>query len=82
MLFAILQSRLLAVLARRIRNGELTERGLALRLGASQPHIHNVLKGVRVLSTRLADHIICELDIRIEQLLTPEEIERVRCRRP
>ncbi len=31
-------------------NGELTERGFARSVGISQPHVHNVLKGVRNLS--------------------------------
>ena len=45
MLFSDARSSLVAVLRARVRNGELTERGLARLVGVSQPHIHNVLKG-------------------------------------
>ena len=45
MLFADVRNALTAVLRARVRNGELTERGLARLVGVSQPHIHNVLKG-------------------------------------
>ena len=45
--FEILRNRLIENIRYRIRNGELTERGLARRTGISQPHLHNLLKGVR-----------------------------------
>ena len=57
MLFADVRNALTAVLRARVRNGELTERGLARLVGVSQPHIHNVLKGVRALSPELSDQI-------------------------
>lgn len=75
MLFSILQQRLLDELGRRIRAGEFTESGLARRLGASQPHIHNALKGVRSLSIALTDDIMLELNIPLSELLTRSEIE-------
>lgn len=56
-------------ITRRIRNGELTERGLARRLGVSQAHMHNVLKGVRVLTPELADKILVEFSSSLEDLL-------------
>ena len=56
-------------ITRRIRNGELTERGLARRLGISQAHMHNVLKGVRVLTPELADRILLEFHSSLEDLL-------------
>jgi plasmid maintenance system antidote protein VapI len=52
------QLRLLAYVRDRIHNGELTERGFARMLGVSQPHVHNVLKGVRTLSIDLSDSIL------------------------
>lgn len=56
-------------ITRRIRNGELTERGLARRVGISQAHMHNVLKGVRVLTPDLADKILVEFRSHLEDLL-------------
>jgi transcriptional regulator with XRE-family HTH domain len=52
------QERLLAQVRTRMRNGELTERALARRLGVSQSHINNVLRGRRNLSHELADSIL------------------------
>src|SRR5258708_35878155 len=52
------QERLLAQVRTRMRNGELTERVLARRLGVSQSHINNVLRGRRNLSHELADSIL------------------------
>jgi len=52
-----------------VRNGEFTERGLARLTGVSQPHMHNVLKGVRFLSIKLADRILYALDIQLIDLL-------------
>jgi transcriptional regulator with XRE-family HTH domain len=75
MLFSALYSRFVATLQERVRNGELTERGLARRTGVSQPHIHHVLKGARTLSLRSADQILTELGIDLIDLLQPEELE-------
>ena len=59
-------------LIRRVRNGELTERGLARRLGISQAHMHNLLKGVRTLTPELADKILVEFHVSIEDLVNAE----------
>lgn len=56
-------------ISRRISNGELTERGLARRLGISQAHMHNVLKGARVLTPELADRILLEFHGSLEDVL-------------
>jgi transcriptional regulator with XRE-family HTH domain len=56
--FRSAHDRLLAQLRTRLRNGELTERALARRLGVSQSHINNVLRGRRNLSHELADSIL------------------------
>lgn len=46
-----------------LQTGEITERGLARRVGISQPHIHNVLKGNRLLSWESADTLLRELNL-------------------
>ncbi|MCS7026500.1 MAG: hypothetical protein NZV14_17010 [Bryobacteraceae bacterium] len=75
--FQELSDRLIRELNQRVRRGDFTERGLARLLGASQPHIHNVLKGVRRPSTPLADHILIKLQIALQSMLTDEEIRSV-----
>ncbi|HEY6392524.1 MAG TPA: XRE family transcriptional regulator, partial [Bryobacteraceae bacterium] len=52
------QLKLLTHVRDRIHNGELTERGFARLIGISQPHAHNVLKGVRNLSPQIFDSIL------------------------
>jgi plasmid maintenance system antidote protein VapI len=69
------QLRLLAYVRERIHNGELTERGLARSIGISQPHAHNVLKGVRKLSPQISDSILRLLHITMVDLATLEEME-------
>lgn len=69
MYFADLRTDLLNLLRDRIRNGELTERKLARLVGASQPHMHNALKGVREISPAMADRILKNLDLTIWDLI-------------
>ena len=64
----------MAHLRTRIQNGELTERSLARLSGISQPHIHNVLKGAKILSPELEDQIINTLKISILDLYSHEEL--------
>lgn len=71
--FNELQVRLIAVLQSRLRNGELSERRMAHLTGISQPHIHNVLKGVRILSPRAADRILRSFQMTLLDLLRPED---------
>jgi transcriptional regulator with XRE-family HTH domain len=52
------QLRLVAYVRDRIRNGELTERAFARQIGISQPHAHNVLKGIRNLSPEILDIVL------------------------
>jgi transcriptional regulator with XRE-family HTH domain len=75
MLFADVRNALTAVLRARVRNGELTERGLARLVGVSQPHIHNVLKGARALSPELSDQILQHLRLSLLDLIERERIE-------
>lgn len=71
--FEFLQRRLIAHVQDRVQRGELTERGLARRTGISQPHLHNVLKGVRVLSPHIGDVLLRHLHITVLDLLREEE---------
>jgi hypothetical protein len=74
MLFADLMDSLIAVLRARVRNGEITERGLARMVGISQPHMHNVLKGTRSLSPELSDRVLQHLRLSVMDLIEPEKL--------
>jgi transcriptional regulator with XRE-family HTH domain len=67
--FQQLLDRLKAWLNLQVRNGALTERGLARRVGMSQSHIHNVLKGARILTPATADRILKGLGMTLFDLL-------------
>ena len=69
-----LQDRLTANLRERVRCGELTERGLARLTQVSQPHIHNVLKGKKLLSTDMADQVMHHLRMDVLDLIDPVEL--------
>jgi transcriptional regulator with XRE-family HTH domain len=71
--FRFLQTQLLSHVRARVRNGEISERALARLAGISQPHIHNVLKGARQLSTDMADQILQRLRIDLADLLSAGE---------
>jgi hypothetical protein len=60
---------LIDIARERVRAGQLTERGLARSCGISQPHMHNVLKNIRVLSTAAADRLMHALDMGVSDLL-------------
>jgi hypothetical protein len=77
------QLRLLTYVRDRIHNGELTERGFARLIGMSQPHVHNVLKGVRNLSIGTSDSILNIFHMSILDLASLEDLEdHLRSRRP
>jgi hypothetical protein len=83
--FRLLQTRLVSHVRERVRNGEISERGLARISGVSQPHIHNVLKGARLFSVNMADQILRRLRIDLMELMTageplPEPGESPACR--
>lgn len=69
MFFQELQRRLIDIASERVRAGQLTERGLARLCGMSQPHMHNVIKRIRMLSNRSADRLLDALDLRVSDLL-------------
>jgi transcriptional regulator with XRE-family HTH domain len=71
--FRLLRMRMVSHVRARVRNGEISERGLARLTGISQPHIHNVLKGVRALSMEKTDQILERLRIDLADLLTAAE---------
>ena len=73
MYFEILHTRLVAAIRYRVRNGEMSERGVARLAGISQPHMHNVLKGVRSLSAESADILLRSLEMDILDLIEGEE---------
>jgi hypothetical protein len=77
MTFATLQRRMLVRVRGLLANGELTERGLARMVGVSQPHIHNVLKGVRVLTSDIGDLLIGALGFSLLELAEPHELGTV-----
>jgi hypothetical protein len=69
MLFGELHDRLVAALHTSVRNGEFSERRLAHLTGISQPHVHNVLKGAKTLSPRMADRVLRRLDLNLLDLI-------------
>ncbi len=64
-----LYDRLVDVARQRIRAGELTERGLSRLCGVSQPHIHNVLKSIRMLSPGSAGKLMDALGVTLPELV-------------
>lgn len=81
MTFQDAQVKLLAYVRDRIHNGELTERGLARRIGISQPHVHNVLKGVRILSPEIFDSILKYFQMSLLDLAPMGDLEATLRRR-
>jgi transcriptional regulator with XRE-family HTH domain len=73
MYFQLMHSRLVENLRERIRRGEISERALARQAGVSQPHLHNVLKGLRILSSEMADQAVERLHIPLRELLPEDE---------
>ena len=78
--FQTLHFRLTEYLRELVRSGELTERSLARITHVSQPHIHNVLKGKRLLSSQMADEILHRLHLDLTDMLRPEDLDRRRKR--
>jgi hypothetical protein len=52
-----------------VHSGIVSERGLAKRANISQPHLHNVLKGIRALSPDAADRVMRALGTTVPQML-------------
>ena len=68
------QRRLIAHLRALVRSGDATERGLARLTGVSQPHMHNVLKGKRLLSLEMADQVLAQLHLDLLDFIEPGEL--------
>jgi plasmid maintenance system antidote protein VapI len=64
-----------------VHNGDFTERGLARLLGISQPHAHNVLKGVRPLRPELFDTMLKRFGLDLLDLYPKAEIDLYLARR-
>ena len=60
--------RLLAVIRRQIRSGDLSERRLAKLADVSQPHMHNVLAGKRGLAPAVGDRLLGVLGLSLSEL--------------
>jgi hypothetical protein len=69
MTFHDLHGLLIHHLSKCVQCGALTERGLAKRAGISQSHLHNVLKGKRLLSWQTADALLVELHLDLRDLV-------------
>jgi hypothetical protein len=67
--FQLLLDRLRYIVRDRVKNGHLTERQLARMTATSQPHLHNVLKGIRALTPELADTLLPQLNLSMQDLL-------------
>jgi len=72
--FRELQRRLITHLRALVRSGDSTERGLARITGVSQPHMHNVLKGKRLLSLEMADQVLVQLQLDLLDFIEPGEL--------
>ena len=75
------QRRLVAYLREQVRGGNASERGLARLTGISQPHMHNVLKGKRLLSLGMADQVLARLHLDLLDFIEPGEVEERQRRR-
>jgi transcriptional regulator with XRE-family HTH domain len=72
--FDELVTRLRAYIRYRINCGEFTERSLARILRVSQPHLHNMLKGVRRVNIEFADTVMRRFKISVLDLIEDEEL--------
>jgi hypothetical protein len=81
MRFQILKQRLLEYLVALVQNGDATERGLARQTGISQPHMHNLLKGVRSINPEIGDAILSKLGLDLLDLLDTAELAEALWRR-
>jgi len=52
-----------------VHSGAVSERRLARLSTISQPHLHNVLKGIRTLSPGAADRLMRAMDVTVPQVL-------------
>ena len=69
MTFRDLEGRLLALVQQKLRGGEISQRQLARLTGFTQPHIHNVLNGLRTVRRELADALLECLELSVCDLV-------------
>ena len=69
MYFQGLHERLVSHIRSRVRSGQITERRLARLTGVSQPHLHHVLKGARLLSAAMADRLLAQMELSVFDLV-------------
>lgn len=68
--------KLVTYILERVPIGDINERALARRIGISQPHAHNVRKGVRTLSPQIADFFLNAFHLPLPALASFCEIEK------
>jgi predicted XRE-type DNA-binding protein len=74
--FKRLKANLLTHVQQLVRNGDFTEYGLARFLGVSQPHMHNVLNGIRPVTPELFDVILERFGMDVLDLCPRAHLER------
>lgn len=79
--FDDIAQRLVRDLVKLIHSGTVTERRLAGMVGISQPHLHNVLNGVRKLTPTVADQFMKCLDWSVLDLVESAEAHALLDRR-
>ena len=75
MTFFNLRELLLIRLRRMLENGAVSESTLARRLGVSQPHLHNTLKGVRGVTIQMADQFLESMGWSVLDLVDSSDLE-------
>lgn len=64
-------------LRRSVREGEISQSGLARKLRLSQAHINNLLTGVRPLTADVADTVLNSFGLEVEDFLEPIPVSAV-----
>jgi plasmid maintenance system antidote protein VapI len=73
--FFNLRELLLMRLRRMLETGAVSESTLARRLGVSQPHLHNTLKGVRGVTMQMADQFLESMGWSVLDLIELPDLE-------
>lgn len=78
MTFGDIRGRLLERVRRLVDNGSINETQLARRVGFSQSHLNNTLRGVRIMTLQTADQFLDRLGWSVTDLLCLSELEEAR----
>lgn len=73
--FDELAHRLVRDLAKLVRSGTVSERRLAVMVGLSQSHLHNVVNGLRTLTSTVADQVLDRLEWSLLDLIESTEVQ-------